>query len=133
MNFVDYRNSLKKISVNDIKDIIDESLNQNEEIAFGFKNQRGYIFFGELMNGLVINPSIIVSDNVDNLCQELYDLLQNHYSDIISYGFTHNILGEYDLYVTLGNSVNIDFPNLNNAHRDWIFNKYLEIEKKLVL
>ena len=82
------------------------------------------------MYGSVINPSIIVSDNVDNLCQELYDLLQN---DIRRYAFTHNMLGEYDFYVTLDNSVNIDFPNLNNAHHDWIFNKYLEIEKKLVL
>ena len=54
MNFVDYVNSLKKISVNDIKDIIDESLNQNEEIAFGFQNQCGYIFFGELCMVLLL-------------------------------------------------------------------------------
>lgn len=133
MNFVNYVNNLKKIELNDIKEIINQSLNQNEEVAFGFRNQRGRIFFGELVNGFVVNPSIVVSDNLDNICQELYDLLQSEYSIISSYSYEHAFSGEYDYYVNLGNVVQIYFPNLSEVHQKWIVNQIYNVDKKMTL
>ena len=47
MEFSEYVKRLKKVSVNDIKEIIDESLKENDDVSFGFREQRGFIFFGK--------------------------------------------------------------------------------------
>ena len=90
MEFSEYVKRLKKISVSDIKEIIDESLKENDDVSFGFREQRGFIFFGKLHYGLIPRP-YLVCGNVDNLCNELYELLEREYK--CSYHFEHSFDG----------------------------------------
>ena len=120
MEFSEYVKRLKKVSVNDIKEIIDESLKENDDVSFGFREQRGFIFFGKLHYGLISRP-YLVCGNVDNLCNELYELLEREYK--CSFHFEHSFDGSYDYYGTVAKGVDICFPNLNFVHQSWILNQ----------
>ena len=123
MDWTTYVNSLKKITIQDIATIIKDDLNKQEEVSsYGFKLQRNIVFFGKCNNGLIINPYLLIYNEEDNLCKELYDMLQNEFPNVFQYSYIHYLHGEYD-YIATTNNLWIRFPNLCSEDQKWIFNQ----------
>lgn len=126
MEFSECLKRLKKITIQDIKGIIDEDLKQNDDVTYGFRNVRGFIFFGKLQYGFIPSPYLVMCEHEDNLCIELYELLEKEYK--CSYSFEHSFDGTYDYYGTINKGVEIYFPNLNVAHQSWILNQIYVVD-----
>ncbi len=131
MNFSEYVKSLKKITIQDIKEIINEDLINKDNSAYGFRNQRGILLFGKLLNGMILEPNILMCENDDNLCEELYNLLQKEFSDNCEYSYEHGLFGEYEYLGIINNEeTTIYFPNYKESHQDWIVKKVMSDNKK---
>ena len=68
MDYNDYLSGLKRVTFSDIKDIIKEELNNISDYkAFGFRKEDydHTILFGELYMGSIINPYLLVFDDID--------------------------------------------------------------------
>ena len=99
MDSNEYFNKLKKVNIGDIIQIIKTNLDKKGEfIALGFREFEDIVLFGELNNGWVTNPSIFVSDNKDNACEDLYNALQSEFKGTFEYGHVHNFTGENDYF-----------------------------------
>ena len=128
MDWKTYVNSLEKITIEDIPNIIKDDLEKKEEIkeksAYGFKQQRNNVLFGKYDNGVIPNPYLFLHDNDGNTCQDFYNMLQNNFPDVFNYNYRHYTSGEYDYYgVTDDDNLEIEFPNLNSNDQEWIFNQ----------
>ena len=129
MNWDDYVNSLEKISLEDIKNIIRKNIEENldgkeEFTAYGFRKQRNIVFFGKFYNGTIPNPNLFTFENEENLCEELYNILQKEFPNVFNFNFEHSFSGEYDYYgYANDDKLEIQFPNFCQAHQEWIFNQ----------
>ena len=130
MNWNNYINSLKRITIEDIKNIIKNNIenpnkDDDDSVYYGFRKQDKYIFFGEIyFGGQISNPSILIHENEDNLCEELYNIIKNKFQDKFYFYFEHSLNGEYEYYgSTNDNTLEIQFPNFNQKHNTWIFNQ----------
>lgn len=122
MNFSEYVKGLKRITLQDIKSIINEDLINKNDSVYGFRNQRGVLFFGELLYGGIPEPYVLMCENDDNLCEELYNLLQNEFLDNCEYSYEHSFIGKYDyLGIINDGQLMIYFPNYKQSHQNWIF------------
>lgn len=122
MNFSEYVKGLKKITLQDIKRIINEDLINKNDSVYGFRNYDGILLFGELLYGGIPEPYVLMCENDDNLCEELYELLQNEFSDNCRYNYEHSFSGEYDyLGIINEGQLMIYFPNYKQSHQSWIF------------
>lgn len=122
MDFSEYVKGLKRITLQDIKNIVNEDLINKNNSVYGFREQRGILFFGELLYGMIPEPYVLICENDDNLCQELYNLLQKEFSDNCKYSYEHSFSGEYEYFGIINNGdVMIYFPNYKQCHQSWIF------------
>lgn len=131
MDFSEYVKGLKRITLQDIKNIIDEDLINKNNSVYGFRSQEGILFFGELLYGMIQKPYILMCENDDNLCQQLYNLLQKEFLDNCEYSYEHSLSGEYDYFGTINDGeVMIYFPNYKQSHQSWIFKQVNSNNKK---
>lgn len=132
MNFSEYLKGLKRITLQDIKNIINEDLVNENGSVYGFRNQGGILLFGELLYGGIPKPYVLMCEDDDNLCEELYDLLQNEFLDNCRYNYEHSFSGKYDYFGIINEGqLIIYFPNYKQSHQSWIFNKVnFNINKK---
>lgn len=56
-------------------------------------------------------------ENDDNLCQDLYDLLQKDFLDNCKHNYEHGFSGGYDYFCSINGSVMIYFPNYKRSHQ----------------
>ena len=126
MNFSEYVSGLKKITLKDIKSKINEDLINKKGSVYGFRNHGEIVFFGELLYGGIPEPYVLMCENDDNLCQELYDLLQIEFSDNCKYNYEHSFSGEYEYFgiINDGESM-IYFPNYKQSQQNWIFKEIM--------
>lgn len=131
MNFSEYVKELKRITLQDIKSIINEDLINKNNSVYGFRNQRGVLFFGKLLYGMIPEPYVLMCENDDNLCQELYNLLQKEFLDNCKYSYEHSFSGEYEYLgiINDGESM-IYFPNYKQSHQSWILKEVMSNNKK---
>lgn len=130
MNFSDYIKGLKKITLEDIKNIINQDLvGDLNPLFYGFRMQRGFLKFGQLEDGFIPNPYLFVIENEETLCQDLYNLLQKSFYDNCEFSYIHSFSGEYDYMATINNKVAIIFPNYNSVCQNWIIKK-VELDKQ---
>lgn len=125
METKEYFNSLKKVDMNGVKEIIKKKLEvKGEYNALGFRTIDGLVLFGELDMGWIPNPCIFITDNKDNACEDLYNILQSDFKDIFKYGYVHNFSGDNDYYgytdEKTGNDLWIYFPNITSKNSEWI-------------
>ena len=115
--------NLKKITIQDIAPIIRESLDKKDEVSFySFKSYGDYVLFGKSKAGLITDPYKLIYDEEDNLCEKIYDMIQNEFPNVFKDGYSHDFTGEYDFFVT-SDKLLIDFPNTCREDQEWIFNK----------
>jgi len=121
MTFADYINSLKKITLKDIGNIIDQNLvNDDKASFFGFRMQRGFLKFGKLEDGLIPEPYLFIVENEDTLCQDLYDILQNKFSDNCEFSCARTFSGDYEYFANINNKLGFCFPSYNSTCQKWI-------------
>ena len=121
MTFTEYIKELKKITLQDIKNIINEDLINKKTTLYGFKEQRGFLLFGEFENGRIPKPYVFMCENDDNLCQELYNLLQNEFLNNCTYSYEHDFGGKYEYFGILNDEdLIIYFPSYKPSHQRWI-------------
>ena len=130
MDYNDYLSGLKRVTFSDIKDIIKEELNNISDYkAFGFRKEDygNTILFGELYMGSIINPYLLVFDDIDCLCKDFYDLLQKEFPDAFTYNYEHSFSGEYNYHAYYedgdGNELVLSFPNVSKKNQSWIIEK----------
>ena len=130
MDFSEYVKGLKKITLQDIKNIINEDLINKNCSVYGFRKQRGILFFRELLNGLIPEPYVLMCNDENNLCQELYDLLQKEFLNN-EYSYEHSFGGEYEYYTIVGGGdVMIYFPSYKQSYQSWIVEQIYSSNKK---
>ena len=131
MRWTDFANSLEKITIKDIINIINDDLNNKDKYSlYGFRIKRNIITFGKIHNGLIYEPYLLKTENMENLCEELYETLQTQLPDTFDYSYTHDFSGEYNYYGdTESENFTIEFPNFCPEHQSWIFNK-VELEEE---
>lgn len=126
MEFSKYVKELKRITMQDVIDTIKSTKN-----VYGFRNQKGIILFGELQYSWVVNPSIVICENEDNLCQELYDMIETQLQNDYRCDYEHSFSGDNDYYCDIQSSGStIYFPNYKQSHQDWI-NERVAIKRQL--
>jgi len=133
MDYSEYVKSLKRITLQDIKNIINDDIIKKKYSAFGFRYEKGLIFFGELLYGMIQEPCILMHENDENLCEELYNLLQSEFEDKCEYYYEHSFSGKYDYYSVINEGEStIYFPNYKQNHQSWIVNKVFDKTNKKI-
>lgn len=131
MNFYEYVKGLKRITLQDIKNIINEDLINENKPVYGFRDKLGILLFGELLYGGIPEPYVLMCENEDDLCQELYNLLQKEFLDNCEYSYEHSFSGEYEYLGIINNGeAMIYFPNYKPSHQSWIFKQVNSNNKK---
>ena len=116
-----YISTLDKVSIVDIVNIIEDDLNNDNRKNYGFKRNGEVILFGEIINGILANPSLFIYKNKDTVCAELFEAINSKCSLGFNYGYAYSNSGEYAYfgYATDG-YVTINFPNISYSNNEWI-------------
>ena len=130
MTFSEYVKSLKKITINDIIEIINEDVINQKQTLYGFFEQREFVFFGEFEKGRIPNKYLFLCKNEETLCEDIYNLLEKTYKDKIKYFDENKYNGIYEYYAEINNSFAFKFPNYNSSHQKWIYNQIKKDENK---
>ncbi len=123
MDYKTYINNLDKVSIEDIMNIIEDNINNGIVKYYGFRKNMYATLFGEIVNGILANPSVFTYENADTVCEELFKALNGKYPDGFNYSYAYSPSGEYNYigYATDG-TVCITFPNINYKNNAWIAN-----------
>lgn len=100
---------------------IEEKLLENEEFHIAIQEYNNIIFmgqeydslfvFGEIYYGSITNPQKLEVTDKENLCQDLYNELNNKFSKLIKSGYTHSITGEWSYIMNIGENGCLYFPD----------------------
>lgn len=78
----------------------------------------------------VLRESIVLDRvNKDTVCQDLHDCLLNEFGEQLSPVHTHDLDGDYEYFMALGDNIMIKFPS-GYEYRNWTYNQVQEDMKK---
>ena len=123
MEWQEYVDSLEKISLEDTISIIEEIIDDPEKQGFyGFKEQRDLVFFGEEINGRIMNPYLVTCRKDDNLSERFYDLMNNAFTNF-NYNYIHHANGTKDYVAYYDEKIAVRFPNISRFDQEWILDQ----------
>ena len=121
MSKKEYINSLERITIKDIPNIIKEDINkEGDYVAYGFRmDDEKNILFGKYYEGILFGQYLLTFENIDSLCEELDMKLKSQFPNTFSYGYSKGIVGWHEYY-GYANNLQIGFPNFSQKNENWI-------------
>lgn len=109
--------------------MINGVMNQNEPTGIAVKKRHSKFYYGELLEGFLVDRVELNVLDEENFCQDLYDSLVLEYGEELCPSYEHGFCGEYTYFMALGENILIFFPE-DNEYQNWIYNQVQKDNEK---